>query len=69
MARVVIPGGTGYLGRALTERLTARGDEVVLLTRGRPERGDGWRSVTWDADTVGDWAGELDTPKSGELTS
>ena len=36
MARVVIPGGTGNLGRALTERLTARGDEVVLLTRGRP---------------------------------
>lgn len=59
-ARVVIPGGTGYLGRALTERLTARGDEVVLLTRGRPARGDGWRSVTWDAATVGNWAEELE---------
>lgn len=60
MARVVIPGGTGYLGRALTERLTARGDEVVLLTRGRPQRGEGWRSVTWDAATRGDWVGELE---------
>lgn len=58
--RVVIPGGTGYLGRALTERLVGRGDEVVVLTRGPARRGDGWRAVTWDASTVGDWGRELD---------
>jgi uncharacterized protein len=58
--RVVIPGGTGYLGRALTERLVGRGDEVVVLTRGPARRGDGWRAVTWDASTVGGWARELD---------
>jgi uncharacterized protein (TIGR01777 family) len=56
----VIPGGTGYLGRALTERLVGRGDEVVVLTRGPARRGDGWRAVTWDASTVGGWARELD---------
>jgi uncharacterized protein (TIGR01777 family) len=56
MSRVVIPGGTGYLGRALTEQLVARGDEVVLLTRGPAQQAEGWRAVTWDAQTVGDWA-------------
>lgn len=60
MARIVIPGGSGYLGRALTERLVARGDEVVVLTRGRSRTADGWRAVSWDARTVGDWAGELE---------
>ncbi len=60
MARIVIPGGTGYLGRALADRLVARGDDVVLLTRGPPRSTDGWRAVTWDATTVGDWVEEVD---------
>ena len=60
MARIVIPGGTGYLGRALAERLEARGDDVVVLTRGPSRRLDGCRLVSWDARTVGDWVDELD---------
>jgi uncharacterized protein (TIGR01777 family) len=60
-ARIIIPGGSGYLGRALTERLVARGDEVVILTRGRPYEGDGWRAVNWDARTsAGAWTAELE---------
>lgn len=58
--RVVIPGGTGYLGRALAERLVARGDDVVLLTRGPTRSGDGWRAVHWDARSLGDWVEELE---------
>jgi uncharacterized protein (TIGR01777 family) len=59
--KIVIPGGSGYLGRALTERLVARGDEVVILTRGRAESRDGWRAVMWDARTPsGPWTGELE---------
>jgi uncharacterized protein (TIGR01777 family) len=60
MARIVIPGGSGYLGRALRERLVERGDEVVVLTRGEATVGDGWRAVNWDARSVGDWATELE---------
>jgi FlaA1/EpsC-like NDP-sugar epimerase len=40
-AKIVIPGGSGYLGRALTEKLVARGDEVVILARGEAREGDG----------------------------
>lgn len=60
MARIVIPGGTGYLGQSLAEHLVARGDDVVLLTRGPPRSTDGWRAVTWDATTVGDWVEEIE---------
>ncbi|MDQ6839102.1 MAG: NAD-dependent epimerase/dehydratase family protein, partial [Actinomycetota bacterium] len=60
MARIVIPGGTGYLGRALAGRLVGRGDDVVVLTRGPPRNTDGWRVVTWDATAIGDWAEEVE---------
>jgi uncharacterized protein (TIGR01777 family) len=58
--KVVLPGGSGFLGRHLSQRLTDRGDEVVVLTRGRSAQQDGVRFVQWDAKTVGAWAQELD---------
>lgn len=33
MARIFVTGGTGLIGRALIERLSQRGDEVVALAR------------------------------------
>jgi nucleoside-diphosphate-sugar epimerase len=36
--RVAITGATGYLGSVLSDHLSNRGDEVVALTRRRPER-------------------------------
>ncbi len=58
--KIVLPGGTGFLGRHIGDRLVARGDEVVVLTRGRSANRDGRRFVTWDSRTVGEWASELE---------
>lgn len=55
MARIVIPGGTGFLGRALTECLVARGDSVVVLTRGETRTDGTVAFVHWDARTNGPW--------------
>ena len=33
MARVLVTGGTGFIGSALVRRLVARGDEVMVLRR------------------------------------
>ena len=52
--RVVIAGGTGFLGRSLARHLTALGYEVVTVARGSGA------TATWDARTLGDWARHLD---------
>ena len=36
--RVAITGGTGFVGRHLARELDARGDEVVLIARGKDLR-------------------------------
>lgn len=54
--KVVIPGGTGQVGTLLRRSLTARGHEVVVLTR-RPAR---LHEVGWDGRSLGGWAGELE---------
>jgi uncharacterized protein (TIGR01777 family) len=55
--KIVIPGGTGALGRRLAADLHGRGHEVVVLSRSpRPAP---YRQVAWDGRTVGPWASEL----------
>jgi len=56
--RVVIPGGSGQVGTVLARELTADGHAVTVLSR-KPAPAP-WRVVPWDAETVGDWAVELD---------
>lgn len=56
--KVVLAGGSGALGRAIAADLSARGDEVVTLTRS-PASGGPARPVRWDGATVGPWAAEL----------
>lgn len=57
--KVVIAGGTGALGRRLAAALSARGHDVVVLTR-QPRPGSAHRQVQWDGRTVGPWVAELD---------
>ncbi len=60
--RVVISGGSGLIGSAVTEALVKKGDEVVILTRSpqRQTAEGGVRYVKWDGRTRGDWAKEID---------
>lgn len=56
--KVVVAGGSGFLGQQLTADLITRGHEVVILTRReRPELP--YEQVLWDGRTVGPWAEEL----------
>jgi hypothetical protein len=56
--RVLIPGGSGLLGRHLAADLAADGYEVVLLSR-TPERvgalPEGVQAVRWDGSTAEGW--------------
>jgi uncharacterized protein (TIGR01777 family) len=56
--RVLITGGTGLIGRALSANLASDGHEVIVLTRST-ERAthlpDGVRAEHWDARTADNW--------------
>lgn len=62
--KVIVTGGSGLIGRHLTQALARDGHEVVVLSRD-PEkhRGDlpaGVRAVQWDAESAQGWAAEAD---------
>lgn len=58
--RVVIAGGTGFLGRNLADYLTAGGYSVVVLGRHEPGPVTGVTFEAWDARTLGTWAQHLE---------
>ena len=60
--RVVLAGGSGFLGNILSEHFRAHGCEVVVLTRSaRAQAGPGQhRECSWDGRTLAEWARELD---------
>jgi uncharacterized protein (TIGR01777 family) len=57
--RIILAGGSGFLGQLLAEYLHARGWEPVILTR-RPSARARFKEVAWDARRAGDWARELE---------
>ena len=61
--RVIITGGTGLIGRALTAALVARGDEVIVLSRD-PKQSTGValgaRIEKWDGETSRGWGSLVD---------
>lgn len=58
--KVVLAGGTGFLGQSFARHLQSQGVEVVILTRSAPEERAGIRYVQWDGRTLGAWSAELD---------
>ena len=55
--KIIIPGGSGQVGTILARSFHAHGHEVIILSR-KAEK-SAWRTVEWDAETLGDWAGEF----------
>jgi uncharacterized protein (TIGR01777 family) len=58
--KVVIAGGSGFLGVSLAHYLAEQGASVVILSRNEPKVAGPWKHRHWDARTVGDWQVELD---------
>lgn len=52
--KVMIAGGSGFLGRALTKSLLADGHQVFILTRGTHTI-EGAQAIQWDAKTTNGW--------------
>ena len=58
--KIVIAGGTGFIGTSLARYLTELSYEVVLLSRHVPERSGAWEHAVWDGRTVGHWSHHLE---------
>jgi len=59
IGKVIIAGGSGFLGQALASSLLKDGHEVVIL--GRSEKtGLYGKFVHWDGRNLGDWSKELE---------
>jgi uncharacterized protein len=57
--RIVIAGGSGFLGVSLATHLASAGWSILLLSRRPPQVAGPWRHVAWDARTLGPWSREL----------
>ncbi len=57
--KIILAGGSGFLGQVLADYFAAKGMEVIVLTRNPRLRADGIREERWDGETVGDWEKEL----------
>ena len=58
--RIIIAGGSGFIGSALARKFTRRGYAVVILTRSPRARQDGVNEVAWDGRTPDAWTEQLD---------
>jgi uncharacterized protein (TIGR01777 family) len=58
--RVILAGGSGFLGLSLATHLVNERWSVVILSRKPPKRQGSWEHVPWDARTLGEWSQSLD---------
>jgi uncharacterized protein len=60
MKRIILAGGSGFVGQALAPILLAKGCEVIVLGRGAAHRKDGVDYLQWDGETIGGWASAIE---------
>lgn len=53
--RVVIAGGSGFVGISLAHHLAAQGHEITILSRRPPRVSGPFEHVAWDARTLESW--------------
>jgi uncharacterized protein (TIGR01777 family) len=58
--RIILAGGSGFIGSALAKGFVARGHQVVVLTRTPRARTDGVQEAEWDGFHLGEWIQFLD---------
>lgn len=55
MRKIVIAGGTGFLGSCLINHYAGTDTQVFILTRGKPFAQGNTHYITWDGKTGGTW--------------
>ena len=60
MKKLVIAGGSGFLGKLCQEYFQTRYDQIVVLSRRKDNNHNNIKYVLWDGKNLGDWAEYLD---------
>jgi uncharacterized protein (TIGR01777 family) len=60
MKKIILAGGSGFLGRVLCGHFQQSGHEIVVLTRTPKASTNGVREIRWNARAIGDWIRELE---------
>jgi uncharacterized protein (TIGR01777 family) len=60
MKRLILAGGSGFLGGILARHFRQLDCEIIILTRSPRPDVPGVRQIAWDGKTLGDWSKELD---------
>lgn len=59
-AKVIIAGGTGFIGKYLSKHFLDKGFEVIVFSRGKSKTENQIRYVNWDGKNLSDWKNELE---------
>ena len=60
MKKLIIAGGTGFLGSVIIDHYSTQFDEIVLLSRKRAPQKNNVSTKIWDASTFSGWEKELE---------
>jgi uncharacterized protein (TIGR01777 family) len=58
--KILLPGGSGFLGQNAAQYFIAKGYEVAVLTRGKTKVAHGISYINWDGKTLDAWTKEVD---------
>jgi len=64
MKKIIIFGGSGFLGVNLAKALLKKEYEVVIVSRNEPKEKGAWKFVAWDAQHLGDWVEEVNNAEA-----
>jgi len=53
--RIILAGGSGFIGQSLSPFLVSKNYEVVVLTRRKSDHHGSIREAHWDGKTLGEW--------------
>ena len=62
--KIVLAGGSGFIGKGLIQYLGETNYDFIVLTRNPQNRTDNVKEVYWDAKTLGPWATELENAEA-----
>jgi hypothetical protein len=60
MKKLIIAGGSGFIGKNISQHFNGKGYSVTVFTRGSSIIRDGIQYLSWDAKNLGPWTTELE---------